>query len=523
MLILAFTLSVVLMILLPVLIAALLHRRFQVPWFLFCAGTLTFIASQVVHIPLNNLLMFLHLLPKTGVSDSSITLLQSSVILGLTAGLCEESARWVGYRLLRRYRGLEDGLMIGLGHGGVEAMIFGGVLTAATVSSLVPLIGSDLAKLNLTPDQLNALTIQLNALSGMPFLAAASPLLERLLAMLIHVTLSLMVLQAFRRRNLFYYAAAVLYHMAFDAVAVYVSTQVSNHTQLYLFLVGMLIPGVIWLVLLWRKEAQPVKRNADPVGFELGVLATAVRKELIQQWRTRRVLVVMAVFVLFGLTSPLVARYTPEIFKSIPGAEQFAGLIPKPTATDAMSQYIKNITQFGFLLAVLLGMNAVAGEKETGTAAMILSKPMPRWAFIVSKFAGQALVYASAFLVAGLGAYTYTWILFGSFSAGVFTAINLLLLLWLLVYVAAALLGSVIGSTVAAAAGFGLGISVVLLLAGNIPQYGQLFPSGLMGWASLLGANTAQIPANGGAVAGAGVLIVLCLLWAVALFERQEI
>jgi len=233
--------------------------------------------------------------------------------------------------------------------------------------------------------------------------------------------------------------------------------------------------------------------------------------------------VVMAVFVLFGLTSPLLAKYTPEIIKSIAGAEQFAGLIPTPTSADAMGQYIKNITQFGFLLAILLGMNAVAGEKESGTAAMILSKPMPRWAFILSKFFAQAILYASAFLVAGLGAYYYTILLFGSFDPGTFMGINLLLFIWLITFVAAALLGSVLGTSVAAAAGIGMGFCIALLLAGSIPKYGALFPGGLMAWASMLGSNSTKAGANAGALAACFVLIILFLLWSVAIFEKQEI
>jgi hypothetical protein len=99
----------------------------------------------------------------------------------------------------------------------------------------------------------------------------------------------------------------------------------------------------------------------------------------------------------------------------------------------------------------------------------------------------------------------------------------LLLLLWLLTFVGAALLGSVIGSTIASAAGVGLGLSIAILLAGSIPQYGMLLPQGLMVWASMLGGSGGPPAANAGALAGGLVLIVLCLLWSVALFERQEI
>jgi ABC-2 type transport system permease protein len=506
-----------------VILAALFRRRFQVPWILFAIGTLTFIGSQVVHFPLNSLLMRLHILPKTGFNDPSISLLQSSLVLGLTAGLCEETARAAGYMLLKKFRHLEDGIMLGLGHGGVESMIFGGVLTAATVSSLVPMMGQDLSALELTPEQLTNLNRQLQALSASPLLSAVGPLLERLLAILIHLILSIMVLQAFRRRNFIYYAAAIGYHMLIDAGAVYAASTFVDHKLTYLVLALLMLPGMAWLALIWRKEARPAAVYTQPVRDELAVFAAALRKEIIQQWRTRRFLVVMAVFVMFGLTSPLVAKFTPEILKSVAGAEQFASLIPTPTTVDAMNQYIKNITQFGFILAVLLGMNAIAGEKESGTAAMILSKPMTRWAFVLSKFTAQSLVYASAFLVAGLGAYYYTVILFGSLDAAKFTGINLLLLLWLLTFVGAALLGSVIGPTIAAAAGTGLGISVAILLAGSIPTFGALMPNGLISWAAMLGENSDKAAANAGALAGGVVLILLCLLWSVALFERQEI
>ena len=523
MLITAFTLSVLLMILVPVFLAGLFHRRFQAPWILFMVGTLTFIGSQIVHIPLNNLLVKWQLLPKTGVTDSSISLLQTALILGLTAGLCEETARLIGYWFLKKYRSLEDGIMLGLGHGGVEAMLFGGVLTAATLSSLVPLIGTNLSALNLNPDQLSALTVQLSSISGSPWISAGAPLLERLLAMTLHVTFSVMVLQTFRKHNITYYLAAIVYHMLIDMGAVYAAAKLTNTYLIFPFLFVSILPGMAWLWIQWRKEAKPVSGLHQPLMLELDIFLTALRKEILQQWRTKRFLVVIAVFVLFGLTSPLLAKYTPEIIKSIAGAEQFAGLIPTPTSADAMGQYIKNITQFGFLLAILLGMNAVAGEKESGTAAMILSKPMPRWAFIISKFLAQVIMYASAFLVAGLGAYYYTLLLFGSFDLGIFMAINLLLLTWLITFVAASLLGSVLGSSVAAAAGIGMGFCIALLLAGSIPRYGALFPSGLMAWASMLGTDSTKASANAGALALCFTLIVLFLLWSVAVFEQQEI
>ena len=284
------------------------------------------------------------------------------------------------------------------------------------------------------------------------------------------------------------------------------------------------MPGFIWV---WsvRPKGEKIKIHQVPrLSTEVSVFFSALKKELLQQWRTKRLIVVLGVFVLFGLTSPLIANFTPQLLSSIEGAEQFAELIPEPTAADGVSQYIKNLTQFGFILAILLGMDAVAGEKEKGTTAMILSKPMSRWAFILSKFSSQTIVYTLGFLIATLGAYYYTIVLFGPFDFVDFLAISLLLELWLLTYVAITLLGSTIGKTTGAAAGISLAVSVLVLLAGNIPQVGMLFPSGLTAWASQIGTGVAENEMlNGGAIALTIVIIVMCLIIALGIFERQEL
>jgi ABC-2 type transport system permease protein len=520
---LAYSLSILLMVLVPVGLAVLLRRRFRVALVLFVVGSLTFIGSQVVHIPLNNWLSDIGLLPEAG-SWEGPPLWRTALIVGLTAGLCEELARAAGYALLRRSRRFEDGVMLGLGHGGIESMVFGGTLTAATISSLLSLRGVDLSSLELSTAQMTAVSRQLELFTSSPWLALP-PLLERLLAMGLHVVFSLLVLQAFRRRNGWFLFLAVGYHTTVDVAAVYALQYVENAWLINAGLLGMALPGYVWL---WTSRPRSVEgKEHRPPAFsaELGIFLAATSKELLQQVRTRRLLVVVAVFAIMGLMSPALARFTPELLGTIEEAKQFADLIPDPVAADAMTQYIKNITQFGFVLAVLLGMGAVAGEKERGTAAMIMSKPMSRWAFVTSKFAAQAAVYCLSFGVAAAGGYLYTLLLFGPIDLGNFLLINLLLLAWLLPFVAVALLGSTLASTTGAAAGVGFGGSVVLLLAGSLPGVGALAPGGLIAWATQLSTGTSgdQVMANGGALVMSCVIVLMCLIAAVGVFEEQEL
>ena len=58
---------------------------------------------------------------------------------------------------------------------------------------------------------------------------------------------------------------------------------------------------------------------------------TALRKELLEQLRSYRMLITAVVLTLFGLLSPIIARYTPDIIRmALPQGEEITKLIPRP-------------------------------------------------------------------------------------------------------------------------------------------------------------------------------------------------
>jgi len=234
---------------------------------------------------------------------------------------------------------------------------------------------------------------------------------------------------------------------------------------------------------------------------------TALRKEWLEQWRTYRLLMLGVVLVFFGLLSPLIAKYTPEIIKLIPNGEAIAQLIPTPTVIDAVTQYIKNIGQFGVILALLLTMGAIAKEKDRGTAAMMLVKPLPRMTFLVAKFTALALMFAVAIAVAGAACYYYTWLLFGALDVPRWLALNGLML----VYV----------KSQAAAGGLALSLLFILGLTGSIPGLGEYLPGQLLVWGGglMAGKTEAFWPALWVSMG----IIVVALMGARLIFERQEL
>jgi len=526
MLTLSYTISILAMLLLPILLAVLLRRHHRVYWILFVVGTLTFLGSQAVHLPFNSWLADIGLLPESPQLDGA-PLWRTALILGLSAGLCEELARAIGYAVVKWARKFEDGVMLGLGHGGIEAMIFGAVLTAATFSSLLSLQGVDLEALNLTAAQLETISLQTEQFNTSPLYAFA-PLFERILAITAQVTLSIIVLQAFKRRKPLFVLVAILYHALIDAVVVYAAISTNQVWTTWLAFVLVLIPGWIWLLRQWRERNRALKTLAEraptpiPLGTTIGLFLANTRKEMLYQWRTWRVLIVCAVMFVFAIMSPLLTKFTPQLLSSLEGAEMFAELIPEMTVVESLNQHIETMTQFGFILVILIGMGAVAGEKERGTAAMVLSKPLSRGLFIFSKYFSQALLYLLAFVIAIAAGYYYTITLFGDLDFGIFLGINGLLLLWVLIFAGVTLLGSALGNSTGAAAGFSLGGAILLLVAGSLPNVGALLPSGLLIWASQIGAQ-ADITSNWGAVTLGVVIILVCLISALGVFERQEL
>jgi ABC-2 type transport system permease protein len=247
----------------------------------------------------------------------------------------------------------------------------------------------------------------------------------------------------------------------------------------------------------------------------------SLRKEILQLGRTYRLLALAIVLVVFGLTSPLLAKLAPELIRLVPGGADLAPLIPKPTMADAVVQYVKNMTQFGLLLALLMTMGTVAQEKERGTAVLMLVKPLPRSVFLLAKFVALALAFLLCLALAGLGGYYYTLLLFAPPDPRGWLALNLLLWVYTLVYVALTLLASVLMRSQAAAAGLGFGAMLVLGAAGAIPGLGQYLPGQLAAWGTALLADPTARSWPALWISLGLILVSLLAAWAV--FRRQEL
>ena len=257
----------------------------------------------------------------------------------------------------------------------------------------------------------------------------------------------------------------------------------------------------------------------------LGVL---LGKEWLEAWRTYRLPVVGALFVLVGLTSPLLARFLPEIIKAAAGDTLGGAIpIPTPTAADAADQLHKNLAQFGALAAILLAMGAVATEVERGTAAFVLARPVRRGTFIAAKAISIGLVLAVSVGLAVTIGWFYTAILFEPQPVGGWIALAALTWLALSAWGALTLFASAVTGSALAAAGIGFVALLVLSVVSALPALARWTPAGLTFPALELAKGTTSVTELGSdlwmPIVVTCALIALALAGAHIAFGRREL
>jgi len=253
----------------------------------------------------------------------------------------------------------------------------------------------------------------------------------------------------------------------------------------------------------------------------LGVL---VRKELLESWRTLRLPIVGGLFVLVGLSSPMLAKFLPDIIKAAAGDQLPAFPVATPVMADAVDQLWKNLAQFGAFAAIVLAMSAVSGELDRGTAAFVLSKTATRGGFLAAKVVTIAAVLGISTILAVVLGWCYTAVLFEPPAPAGWIALAGLAWLGLCAWGAITFLGSVVTGSTAAAAGIGFMALLVLSVLSAIPNVSRFVPGGLAAPATALAAGLPVEPADLFVpVASTVILIAAALGLSAWSFRRREL
>jgi uncharacterized membrane protein YhfC len=259
-----YPLSSALIILIAILPGFYLTRRFRLGWRLYWIGGAIFIISQILHIPFNIGLTYLFRLGFLPSPPESWQLIFNAIILGLSAGLFEEIARYAGYRWwAKEARSWSKGLLYGAGHGGIEAILIGG-LVLYTFFQLFALRGLDLTTI-IPAEQLESVQSQVAAYWSAAWYDSFRSTLERFLTIPIQICFSIMVLQVFTRGRAYWLLIAIVWHAIIDALAVFAAATWGTYiTEAIIALLTGISVAMIFLLRQPEPDLIPEPKSYSP-------------------------------------------------------------------------------------------------------------------------------------------------------------------------------------------------------------------------------------------------------------------
>lgn len=209
----------VLAVLIPVIAIIVFKRKNRDSWLpSMFIGAGTFIVFAMI------LEQILHAVMLPIVRDNVIAY---SVYGALAAGVFEETGRFVVYKtLMKRHCSTKNAVLMGLGHGGCEAIVLLGItlLTYLVMAIASNAMGMD-TLLEQTaggnPEVMATAKSQLETIRGYNFTSMAMGIFERVIAMTFHVCMSVFVYKSVTQKGkLWLFPTAILLHAVLDFPAV---------------------------------------------------------------------------------------------------------------------------------------------------------------------------------------------------------------------------------------------------------------------------------------------------------------
>lgn len=231
-------------VMLPFIFMLVLSRKFKVRWLPLILGIAVFILFALI------LEQLMHLFVLKPQPDGSIALISNApwlyVLYGVfAAGIFEETGRLLAFLITKRhYKDIDSAVSYGIGHGGIEA---------AAIVGLGMLNGIIFAVLiNSGSESLNALPIpKEDLITSQPWYMYAIAIGERILAMSLHIGLSIIVFASvMMKRKWWLFPAAIILHALANTTAAMM--QAGLLTNIYLMYSGLIIMTIATITIAVR-------------------------------------------------------------------------------------------------------------------------------------------------------------------------------------------------------------------------------------------------------------------------------
>ncbi|WP_397538898.1 ABC transporter permease subunit [Rummeliibacillus pycnus] len=132
------------------------------------------------------------------------------------------------------------------------------------------------------------------------------------------------------------------------------------------------------------------------------------KKETMEFSKTYKFLIIVTVFLILSILSPLTAKFMPDIMAQFLPKE-VAESFPDATALDSWAQFFKNFSQIGLFVVALLFAGTLIHERTEGTLIILLTKGLSRSTVVLAKTIFAMLIWTVMYWFSFAVTYFYTW------------------------------------------------------------------------------------------------------------------
>lgn len=129
----------------------------------------------------------------------------------------------------------------------------------------------------------------------------------------------------------------------------------------------------------------------------MNLILSSARVETLRLMRSGLLIGLVAVFVFFGLSGPVVALYMPEILGAAAGTEQLTIQAASATPDDGIALFNQSAMQLGLILAVAVAITSLGWDARPGSSIFYRTRvrhlarlTLPRlvigWIFVVASY-----------------------------------------------------------------------------------------------------------------------------------------
>lgn len=246
------TVTLIIVIGLPIAAGFWLYKKLGVSWKMFSYGALGYLLVQVLVSFLYSALVRLILNWNT-LGENQTYLLSQILVNVFLVALLGVVVRWLGMRYLK-LESLESAFALGVGYSGAESIMLVGIPLLTTFVTMLSNLNIDPQTTSLEP----AVVDQLNELWALEFYVPLATVVERIAAFVLHITVTVLIFQVFRKKNPIWLGAAFLLEFVTTGLTV-VLAEAGVHYG-WVVLLGVVLMGGNLYLLYYLKALEPILR-----------------------------------------------------------------------------------------------------------------------------------------------------------------------------------------------------------------------------------------------------------------------